>query len=93
MRVLKEIVVVYLIPFIPYVELSELLETLDFQPSCIKAIKWREHDRRIVCTIFPNCYILQQYTIDGQLHREDGPALIRSWGAAEWYANGKLLKW
>jgi hypothetical protein len=39
-------------------------------------------------TEFPN--VTEYYNEQGQLHREDGPAIIFSNGRKQWWINGKL---
>ena len=34
----------------------------------------------------------KEWWVDGVLHRDDGPAIIRSDGTKEWWANGKCIK-
>jgi hypothetical protein len=34
----------------------------------------------------------ENYVLNGQLHREDGPAVIRPDGTREWWVHGKKVK-
>ena len=86
MRVLKDIVLVNLVPFMSYFEIDEFLTTLDFTPAEIAAIKAKEHKKRI--TYVYNDYNINR-KIEGILHCEDGPARIWASGSREWFINGK----
>jgi hypothetical protein len=41
-------------------------------------------------TLTINKYGTQRWWLNGNLHREDGPAIIRPDGSEWWYLNGKL---
>jgi len=44
----------------------------------------------IVLTIITDINGTKQWSINGKLHREDGPAIIRDNGTKKWYINDKL---
>lgn len=38
----------------------------------------------------PNVYGYTEWKVNGELHREDGPAIINKSGSMEWYKHGKI---
>ena len=39
------------------------------------------------CVTFP--YGTQEWRVNGKLHRDDGPAVVRANGSQEWYRDGQ----
>jgi len=89
MRVLKEILLHKIIPYISYFDLDEFLDNLGISSTEITAIKSKEYTRRLKCIENPRFDILKEYRLDGVLHRDDGPAKIYANGSQIWFRNNK----
>jgi len=86
MRILKDVLINNLIPFISYFDLKKFLETLEIQQNEIQYIKSKEHKKRITIKYYSR---YTEYTIEDVLHNSDGPARIWTEGCKEWFINGK----
>jgi len=77
-------------------QVPSLLAVLLFTNRC--GIKIPKDIRKKLLKYFAKVYIydytlidgIHEYKVDGNLHREDGPAVIWPSGTQQWYLNGKL---
>ena len=93
-----DIIIVYIIPYTSYYQLDKLFASLSLPYELRKKLKNIEYEKRLTWTtilgpdyrnIFMR-YRIEQWTIEGKLHREnDEPARLYD-GTSEWYWNGKL---
>ena len=75
--------------YVSYFDLDELFVTLHVSDLLSAKIKKLIYSQRIKIT--DDCgYIRIRYSLEGRLHREDGPALIQSTGDLFWYQNNKF---
>jgi hypothetical protein len=72
---------------ISYFELDSVLPCFRLTPKEIALIKYKIYKFRL--TVTKTMYDTK-YSIEGKLHREDGPAVEYSSGSTEWYFNGLL---
>jgi len=89
MRLLKDIFLNALIPMISYFDLEEFLEPFNFTVEEIAAIKSAEYRRRLIIKENPMPDAKYVYLVDNKIHREDGPAVIKSSGVQFWVINNK----
>ena len=74
---------------ISYFELEAFLLITNVSPIDRKKIISEEYSRRIKRSELHNLHYIQ-YSIEGRLHRTDGPAVIRVGSRTEWWFNDKL---
>ena len=93
-----DIIIAYIIPYTSYYQLDKLFASISLPRELSKKLKDIEYNKRVTWTtlfspghrnIFMCCRI-EQWTIEGKLHREnDEPARLHD-DTSEWYWNGKL---
>ena len=85
MNIAYDVILTYLVPYLSYFDIDDVLTTLKLLPEIITEIKKREHAKRLKMKRSNDC----SYYIEDKLHNEYGPALIDEYGK-KWYLNGLL---
>ena len=70
-----------------YSEIDKYLDTLNLDRDTRNSIKKTTYNKRLVKKYNYDLDITE-YTVDGKLHREDGPAHTDQAGTQTWYVNG-----
>ena len=93
-----DIIIEYIIPYTSYYQLDKLFASISLPRELSKKLKDIEYEKRLTWTtvlvpgyrnIFTR-HTIEQWTIEGKLHREnDEPARLDG-DTSEWYWNGKL---
>ena len=88
-------IVINLISFVPYDDLTKFLESLHFSPKEINNIKRNEyHNRSKYVDYLDDDYnAVEEFRFEGRLHRKDGPAYKYTsldGRTRKWYNRGEL---